>query len=78
MTTATVVSFRDADQPRALATRFIAVATRHPRGWRVDLADGSVVHTITFDAAAEAVIAATGVHRLLIHWPGDRPDGRST
>jgi len=30
MTTPTVISFRDADQPRALATRFIAVATRHP------------------------------------------------
>jgi hypothetical protein len=67
----TVVSFRDADEPRALAARFIALATRHPRGWRVNLADGSVVHTVTFDAAADAVITDTGVHRLLIHWPGD-------
>jgi hypothetical protein len=52
-----------------LAARFIAVANRHRHGWRVHLADGSVLHTVTFDAAADAVSAATGVPRLLIHWP---------
>lgn len=77
MTTPTAVSFRDAGEPRALAARFIAVAIRHPRGWRVDLSDGSVLHTVTFDAAADAVIAATGVRRLLIHWPGDMPGDRT-
>ena len=69
MTTGTVVTFRNADEPRPLAARFIAVANRHPHGWRVHLADGSVLHTVTFDAAADAVSAATGVPRLLIHWP---------
>jgi hypothetical protein len=69
ITTGTVVTFRNADEPRPLAARFIAVANRHRHGWRVHLADGSVLHTVTFDAAADAVSAATGVPRLLIHWP---------
>ncbi len=79
MTTSLVVSFRDGGEPRALTARFIAVATRHPRGWRVDVAHSGVMHTVTFDAAADAVIAATGVRRLLIHWPADlEMHGRAT
>lgn len=64
------VSFRDRDQPRALATRPVAVAHRHPRGWTVHTVDGSRIEAVTFDAVADAVAAATGVRSLLIIWPG--------
>jgi hypothetical protein len=69
--TAVVVSFRDADEPRALASRMIAVAHRHPRGWTVNTSDGSRIESVTFDAAADAVTALTGVRHLLIVWPGE-------
>lgn len=64
------VSFRDRDEPRALATRPVAVAHRHARGWTVDTADGSRIYTLTFDSVPGAVSAATGVRNLLIIWPG--------
>jgi len=64
-----LVSFRDADEPRALASRFIAVAHRRCQGWTATLTgDGSTVESITFEAAASAVISATGVRHLLIVW----------
>jgi hypothetical protein len=64
------VSFRDRDEPRALATRPVAVAHRHPRGWTVRTADGSRIETVTFDALPDAVMASTGVRNLIIIWPG--------
>src|SRR3954453_17097398 len=68
---AVVVTFRDADERRALASRMIAVAHRHPRGWTVNTSDGSRAESVTFDAAADAVTAITGVRRLLVVWPGE-------
>jgi hypothetical protein len=62
------VSFRDADLPRALAARMIAVAHRHPRGWTVATADGSRIEALTFEAVTDAVSATTGVRHLLIIW----------
>jgi hypothetical protein len=62
------VSFRDADEPRPLAARLIAVAHRHTRGWTVTTADGHRVEAATFDSAAGVVMAATGVERLLLVW----------
>ncbi len=65
-----VVTFRDYDQPRALASRFIAVAHRHARGWSLSLAEGAGRwELITFDSVVEHVIVATGTRRLLIVWP---------
>jgi hypothetical protein len=70
-----VVSFRDADQPRPLAARLIAVAHRHPSGWTVNVPDGTIIDSVTFDAAADAVITATGVRHLLIVWTALDRDG---
>ncbi|GID27356.1 hypothetical protein [Paractinoplanes brasiliensis] len=65
------VSFRDRDVPRPLATRPIAVAHRHQRGWTVLVtADRSEIYALTFDAVPSAVRAVTGVRNLLIIWPG--------
>ncbi len=64
-----VVSFRDANEPRALAARLIASAHRHPRGWTVQTTDGTRIEALTFDAVADAVATATGVRALLIIWP---------
>ncbi len=63
-----MVTFRDADEPRALAARLIAVAHRHTCGWTVNTSDGSRIEVLSFDAAADAVTAATGVRHLLILW----------
>ncbi len=65
-----VVSFRDADEPRALAARLIAAAHRHPRGWTLHTAAGSRVEALTFEAVVDGVTATTGVRNLLIVWPG--------
>lgn len=67
-----LASFRDADQPRPLLSRFVAVAEREAGHWRVDLGDGSVVYAATFESAVEAVTASTGLRRLLIHWLANR------
>ncbi|MCY1141717.1 hypothetical protein OWR29_27280 [Actinoplanes sp. Pm04-4] len=64
------MSFRDRDEPRALATRPIAVAHRHPAGWTVHAMDGSRIEALSFDAVPGAVSAATGIRNLLIVWPG--------
>jgi hypothetical protein len=45
--TAVVVSFRDADEPRALASRLVATATRHPRGWSLDIPDVGATEHLT-------------------------------
>ena len=63
-----VVSFRDADEPRALTSRFIAVAHRHPRGWSLSIPDAGMSEHVTFDGAAHTVTAKTGVTHLLIIW----------
>jgi hypothetical protein len=68
LTAGPVVSFRDADQPRPLAARLIAVAHRHPCGWTVNTADGSRIEALTFESVTDAVTAATGVRHLLIIW----------
>lgn len=65
-----VVSFRDADQPRAMAAGLIAVAHRHPLGWSVNTADGSHIEAVTFESMTDAVTAVTGVRHLLIVWTG--------
>ncbi len=65
-----VVSFRDANEPRALAARLIASAHRHPRGWTVHVPDGDRFECLTFDAAALTVARQTGVPNLLIVWAG--------
>ena len=65
-----VVSFRDAGQPRALASRMIAVAHRHPRGWSVNItATNATRECPTFDGVPAVVTQATSVRNLLIHWP---------
>jgi hypothetical protein len=68
--TAVLVSFRDADEPRALASRLVATATRHPRGWSLDIPDVGATDHLTFDAAALTVARRTGITRLLIVWAG--------
>jgi len=54
LTAGPVVSFRDADQPRPLAARLIAVAHRHPCGWTVNTADGSRIEALTFESVTDA------------------------
>jgi hypothetical protein len=68
--TAVVVSFRDADEPRALASRLVATATRHPRGWSLDIPHLGATEHLTFDATALTVARRTGINRLLIVWTG--------
>jgi hypothetical protein len=68
--TAVLVSFRDADEPRALASRLIATATRHPRGWSLEIPGVGATEHVTFDATALAVARRTGITRLLIVWAG--------
>jgi hypothetical protein len=64
-----VVSFRDAAQPRALASRLIASAHRHPLGWTAHIPGVGSTEHVTLDAAAKRVARATGVACLLIVWP---------
>jgi hypothetical protein len=65
---------RDADEPRALATRMIAVGRRPPRGWTLNTADGSHIEALTFESVTDAVTAVTGVHHLLISGPDGTRD----
>jgi hypothetical protein len=62
------VSFRDATEPRPLASRLVAVAHRHPRGWTLDLGARGQLECMTFDAVICAVARATAVPELLITW----------
>jgi hypothetical protein len=62
------VSFRNADLPRPLATRLIAAARRHPRGWSLTIPETGSTQHVTFEATVEAVTEMTGVRRLLIVW----------
>lgn len=77
MTPTTCVTFRDADSPWSHTPRLgvVATATRHARGWHVQLADGSTAYTVTFDAVADCVLASTGVKRLTITWPDSNEPG---
>jgi hypothetical protein len=66
--TAIVVSFRDAAEPRALAARLVATATRHAYGWSLHLPGVGTTEHVTFDAAALTVARTTGVRKMLIVW----------
>ena len=68
-----VVSFRDLDQPRPLASRLIASAHRHPLGWTANVPGVGSSEHVTFDAVVRTVAGATGVARLLIVWPERNP-----
>lgn len=70
----TLVSFRNADEPRAMQGPLIAVAQQHSRGWTLSIpgAEGSV-EAITFEAVVALVQARTAKHRLLIVWTTDQP-----
>ncbi len=65
-----VVSFRDADEPRALAARLIASAYRHPRGWTVNISHGDRLECQSFEAVTQTVARRTNVPNLLIVWAG--------
>lgn len=75
--TAALVSFRDADAPRALAGPLLAAAHSHARGWTLSVpgAPGATEH-VTFDGVAREVLRATGVTRLLIVWTVGEHPGR--
>jgi hypothetical protein len=66
-----LVSFRDANEPRALAARLIAVAHQHARGWSVSIPGSRETEHVTFEAAACTVIRSTGITRLLIVWSAE-------
>ena len=70
MRPAVVASFRDADQPRPLATRFVALAECHARGWSLRIPNVGETEHLTFDAAAMTVARVTGIRRLLVVWAG--------
>ena len=76
-----VATFRAADVPRALASRLVAAAVRHPgRGWTVTFPDTTTgsVRVASFEAAVSVVTARTGVDRLLIVWSPSAPaDGQA-
>ncbi|GAB1689237.1 hypothetical protein [Krasilnikovia sp. M28-CT-15] len=63
-----VVTFRDADEPRPLAARFVGTALWDGQGWRLAVSGEDLAEYRTFDAAAAAVRQATGIRRLLIVW----------
>jgi hypothetical protein len=64
-----LASFRDANEPRALASRLVATAAQHPRGWTLSLPGGQgSVEAATFEGAVSALVARTGLTRLLIVW----------
>ncbi len=65
-----MVSFCDANEPRALAARLIDSAHRHPRGWTGTVPDGDRFECPTFDAVAQTVDLRTGVPDLLNVWAG--------
>ena len=65
---AVVVSFRDGDQPRPMASRFVAVAESHDDGWSLRIPDVGETEHLTFDAAALTVARVTGIRRLLVVW----------
>jgi len=65
---AVVASFRDGDQPRPLASRFVALAESHADGWSLRIPDVGETEHLTFDAAAMTVARVTGIRRLLVVW----------
>ncbi|GAB1690184.1 hypothetical protein KRM28CT15_19870 [Krasilnikovia sp. M28-CT-15] len=77
-----IVTFRNADEPRALAGRLIATAHRHRDGWLLHMPDvGTADHPSIEDAVA-AVSHATGMTRILMvlttaDCPGSAPPCRS-
>jgi hypothetical protein len=64
-----ILTFRDADEPRALCGRLVATAHRHPDGWSLHIPDkGISMGHATIDDAVTAVAEATGIHRILMVW----------
>jgi hypothetical protein len=73
-----LVSFRDANEPRALAARLLASALQHPRGWTLSIPEvNGAVEAATFEGVVSALSARTGVYRLLIVW-AEREGGEGT
>lgn len=64
------------DEPLALATfratdadRLLATAIQHRDGWTLSMPGcGGSVQTMTFEGCVCALLARTGVHRLVIVW----------
>ncbi|GGQ54642.1 hypothetical protein [Couchioplanes azureus] len=65
------MTFRDADEPRPLCSRLVAVAHRHPDGWSLFIAAIEVRagHAPVDDAVA-AVASSTGIRRVPMVWTG--------
>jgi len=64
-----VVTFRDADEPRPLAGRLVAIAHRYPDGWSLYIPHAAVrTRHETVDEAVAALARSAGVRHVLMLW----------